>query len=193
MLQFASGLAASLEACHIQYYVSKPVVCCLYGDATRQDKLVVVAAIDPSHVPDLTTVLSQAFYVYPDDIVQTSLGGGGFALRHPQNQQIAEVWQHQLDAFSATKMERRMLYQSALPSHPRTLPATDPFWICTLEDAILDRLLFEPSSRSSLQWQGLLAILRAQSPYLDYAYLGEWAGRLGVSRTLGQALLEAEI
>lgn len=188
LLQFASALAIGLETCEIRYYVSHPLVCRLLGDAAAQGNLVVVAAIAPTDADALIAVLSRSFYVHPEDIVETSAGSGGFALRHPDHQQIAEVWQQQSDEFSLAKMERRIQYHASQPDS-----GIAPFWICTLEDAILDRLLFEPNGYFGSQWQGLLKLLRTQSPDLDYAYLGEWASRLGISRILGRALLEAEI
>jgi hypothetical protein len=183
--QFALEIATVLDIHQLPYYVGNPLASALWRYPwTEPTKLVLVVAIKSEHCSALTANLIKQFFVNPTDVQQAIHRGSGFTLRHLQHQQIAEIWLQQADEFSADKMNRRLQY---------SVPNSPTLWLCSPEDAILDKLLFEVSGRSHPGWPGLIQMLKVQSPYLDYAYLGDWSTRLGLSQLLSWALLEAEI
>lgn len=183
--QFASDVASVLEAQMLPYYVSNPLASSLLGyPLAHPNKLILIAAISPEQVSGLTANLIERFFVNPADIQQAVHEGSGFALRHLEHHQTAEIWLQQPDEFSIDKMERRIGYSAGNGQN---------LWLCSPEDAILDKLLFEIGGRSHPGWTGLIELLRIQSSGLDYAYLGDWSVRLGLSQLVSAALLEAEI
>lgn len=183
LIEFASAIATALEACGSSYYVTHRLADLLLGQSSAQGNLILIAALQPEQAEQLVGRLS-SFHIEPADVVQSAAGNlGGFGVVHPQHHQIAEVWRHLTDEFSCAKMARRQLYEINGLS----------LWLCSPEDAILDKLILEQVGRSGLRWSGLLEILRTQAAALDYTYLGEWAARLGVSHVLSWALIEAEI
>ncbi len=182
-IEFAGAVAQVLEDCGSAYYVTQMLADLLLGQSCADGNLVLVAALQPDQGEQLASQLS-CFYIEPADVVQSAVGElGGFGIVHPQHRQIAEVWRHPADEFSRTKMARRRPYEISGLS----------LWLCSPEDAILDKLVLEQDGRSGQRWLGLLEILRAQAAGLDYLYLGEWASRLGVAQVLSWALIEAEI
>jgi hypothetical protein len=183
LIEFAAAVAHVLEDCGSAYYVTQMLADLLLGQASAQGNLILVAALQPNQAEQLVSRLSH-FHIAPADVVQSAAGElGGFGIVHPQHRQIAEVWRHRTDEFSCIKMARRQPYEIAGLS----------LWLCSPEDVILDKLVLEQGGRSGQRWSGLLDILRAQAAELDYAYLGEWSSRLGVSHVLSWALIEAEI
>ncbi|MFM7425513.1 MAG: hypothetical protein ACKO7W_11055 [Elainella sp.] len=183
LIEFATAVANALEACGSSYYVAHGLTDLLLGQSAVQGNLVLVAALQPEQAEQLVSRLSR-FHIEPADVVQSAAGDlGGFGIVHPQHHQIAEVWRHPADEFSCAKMARRQSCEIGGLS----------LWLCSPEDAILDKLILEQGGRSGQRWTGLLEILRTQAAGLDYTYLGEWAARLGVSPVLSWALIEAEI
>jgi hypothetical protein len=62
------------------------------------------------------------------------------------------------------------------------------------EDIILLKLRWfgETGCTSERQWGDVLGVLGVQGEALDFTYLTEWAGKLGLSELLGRARMEAE-
>lgn len=54
-------------------------------------------------------------------------------------------------------------------------------WIVTREDLILSKLVWARDSASELQLRDVRSLLQG---HVDMAYLGRWAGELGVTATL---------
>jgi hypothetical protein len=85
------------------------------------------------------------------------------------------------EPFERSQMSRRRLIEDL----------GDPFWVCTAEDIILQKLLWSRRSRSEKQWRQILGVLKAQAAVPNYEYLGDWADRLNQAERLTQAFLEA--
>ncbi len=66
-------------------------------------------------------------------------------------------------------------------------------WVIAPEDLILAKLLWGHGNQSEKQWRDVLGILKVQIEVLDYAYLAEWAERLGILADLQQAFVESGI
>ena len=74
--------------------------------------------------------------------------------------------------FSQTEFGRRQPVQ--LDGHPA--------WVASPEDVILAKLEWARDSRSERQWRDVLGIMQARE--LDWEYLAQWAGELGVADDL---------
>lgn len=64
------------------------------------------------------------------------------------------------------------------------------FWTVSAEDIILMKLRWRRDSESQKQWDNALSVVRVQGGRLDWEYLRQWAGTLGLATDL-TALREA--
>lgn len=185
LIGFTEELASVFEQCSIPYYAGHPLTSLLLGELSSEDNLVIVATITADQVPELVQSMPDHLYSDLSQISQALSGeGSGFGIVDATQQQMAEVWLSLPDEFSLSKMTRRVQY----PGNRHSI------WLCSAEDTVLDKLILEQyRDRSGPHWRGLMEVLKKQSSYLDYTYLGEWATRLGLSHILSLALLEAEI
>ena len=67
--------------------------------------------------------------------------------------------------------------------------------VASAEDTILQKLLWyqEGHGVSSQQWNDILGVLKVQGARLDFRYLEEWAGRIGVESLLRRAYEDAGV
>ena len=61
------------------------------------------------------------------------------------------------------------------------------------KDIILNKLRWRLRSQSEKQWRDVMGILKVQGERLDFEYLWEWAGKLGLSDELERVCGEAGI
>lgn len=63
----------------------------------------------------------------------------------------------------------------------------------TPEDTVIRKLLWyhEGGEVSEKQWRDVVEVLRVSGPSMDYAYLGSWGNRLGLSDLLARARADA--
>jgi hypothetical protein len=69
----------------------------------------------------------------------------------------------------------------------------DAFWVVSPEDIVLMKLVWRKESRSEKQWRNALSVLKIRGHQLDWSYLRDWAGRLGVLDDLEALAREARI
>jgi hypothetical protein len=61
------------------------------------------------------------------------------------------------------------------------------------EDVILSNLQWGKRHQSEKQWRDVLAVMKVQGTSLDFAYLWQWASKLGITDELIRAFTEAGI
>lgn len=64
-------------------------------------------------------------------------------------------------------------------------------WLVSPEDLILAKLLWGRKSQSEKQWRDVLGVLKVQGEIEGFAYLMQWAERLGLVDAIAQALIAA--
>ena len=69
----------------------------------------------------------------------------------------------------------------------------DTFWVVSPEDIVLMKLEWRKESRSEKQWRNALSVLKVRGHQLDWSYLRDWAGRMGVLDDLEALAREARI
>lgn len=88
------------------------------------------------------------------------------------------------DEFDGLKFERRRIFATS---------GAEALYFASPEDVILNKLRWRQRSGSEKQWRDVLGVLKVQGETLDYAYLRDWAERLGLTDDLSRALTEAGI
>jgi predicted nucleotidyltransferase len=70
----------------------------------------------------------------------------------------------------------------------------DVVYVATAEDTLLAKLIWYQKGQqvSDRQWADVLGIIRVQGKSLDRVYLKDWAERLGLTKLLNQAFVEAQ-
>jgi hypothetical protein len=171
----------------IPYYVGGSVASSLQGEVRATEDLDLVADLTRSQADLLINEMSEEFYI-SDVAVNDALSGrtSSFNAIHQATIEKADIFILKNDAFSRSKMSRRLLYKSQDVTN-----AT--FYICSAEDIILQKLLWfkMTSHESQKQWRDILGVMKLQGETLDFSYLWQWADTIGVVESLQKALTEA--
>jgi hypothetical protein len=184
-ISLAEAIATILERLNIPYYVGGSLASSLLGEPRYSEDLDVVIAIASEQRESLIQEFESQFYI-SEAAVDDALSGRccSFNVISLASTEKVDLFVSQPDAFSTSKMARRIRYPS---------DNGGSLWVCSPEDMILQKLIWGRRSNSQKQWRDVLGVLKVQGEKLDYAYLAEWADRLGILAALEQAMTEAGI
>ncbi|QYO67815.1 hypothetical protein [Leptolyngbya sp. 7M] len=184
-LTLTQRLHPQFEKLGIAYYLGGGLAAAIWGEPrVTQDADIIVQFQSDQLDRLISTLEAEGFYCPPADVEEVRLGvGKTISITHTQTLDNADLIAMSDEPFERSQMSRRMLIED--------LGA--PFWVCTAEDIILQKLLWSQRSRSEQQWRQVLGILKAQATVLDYDYLSRWADQIGQVERLTQAFLEAGI
>lgn len=186
--EIARLLHPILERLAIPYYITGGVAASMYGDPRTTRDMDLVVELRREDIFQLVTALEQeGFYCPPGAVDEIQRGQGStLSVTHMEQVLNADLVLSATSDFDRSKLNRRQL------------EAIDELgvlqvWVISPEDLILAKLLWGRGKQSEKQWRDVLGILKVQCEGLDYAYLAEWAERLGMVVDLQQALTEAGI
>jgi hypothetical protein len=169
-----------LEGLGIGYYLGGGLAAAVWGEprvTTDADIVLQLAASSPQLDLLITTLEGLSFYCPPAAVEEVKAGTQKtISVTHQLTTNNADLIVPNTDPFERSQMARR-------------LKITDiglPFWVCTAEDIILQKLVWSRRSRSEKQWRQVLGVLKVQQS-LDFEYLDEWAEQLKLSDRLRQA------
>jgi hypothetical protein len=184
-LTLTQRLHQQLEQLGIAYYLGRGLAAAIWGEPRVTQDADIILQVQPEQLDGLISTLeAEGFYCPPAGVAEVRLGvGRTISITHTQTLNNADLIAMSDEPFEHSQMHRRMLIED--------LGA--PFWVCTAEDIILQKLLWSRRSRSEKQWRQVLGVLKAQAEVLDYNYLADWAEQLDQSERLTQAFLEAGI
>ncbi|WP_019499845.1 hypothetical protein [Pseudanabaena sp. PCC 6802] len=186
-LWLAAKIARIFDRLAIPYYVGGSVASSLQGEIRATEDLDLVADLTRSQADLLINEMSGEFYI-SDVAVDDALSGrtSSFNTIHQATIEKADIFILRNDAFSRSKMSRRLLYKS----QDKTDAA---FYLCSAEDIILQKLVWLKMTRneSQKQWRDILGVMKLQGESLDFSYLWGWANTIGVTEPLQQALTES--
>lgn len=182
-VQLAVKLHPIFEQLGISYYITGGVAAISYGEPRTTQDLDLVMAISPLDIDRLTNALTlSGFYVPGVDDVKS---GRMRTLQITDMESIsrADLMVAGTDEFERLKFERRRVIEFEGTA----------LYFASPEDVILNKLRWRQQSGSEKQWRDVLGVLKVQTENLDFDYLTQWAGQLGIEAALNQALTEAGI
>lgn len=185
-----------LEALQIPYLIGGSIASIIHGEYRATNDADLLADVHPQHVAPLVQALSPAFLIRAEDL-RAAIRYAAQERTDPHVRPSFSIL-HTATAFKVDVflVRERPFERSELARRVHALVAIDPeqrAYVATAEDMILAKLeWYELGNRvSDQQWRDLLAMLKVQGVQLDMAYLRRWAGALGVSDLLEQALRDA--
>ncbi len=185
-IALAQQLHLLFEGDSIPYYVSGGVASSIHGEARSTRDLNLVLQIEVTQIESLVAVLEASRFYCPALSVEDIKAGRERMLNITHIETIANADLYVMDnsPFAISQMSRRQLLD---------IEGMASFWIASPEDIISQKLLWGRGSQSAKQWRDVLGILKLQSSELDYSYLTQWAGDLGLVDILNQAASESGI
>ena len=186
-LSIALRVTGLLEQFGIQYLIGGSVASIVHGEARLTNDLDLVADIAAHQVPALAAALAHEFYVDDVGIQRAIRERSSFNLIHLATMFKVDVFIDRGDAWALEQM--RCAESVALLYGDDTTVRR----VAGAETMILQKLLWfrKGGEVSDRQWRDVLGMLKVQADRLDYAYLQDWATRLGVADLLDKAVRAA--
>ena len=186
-LDVTRQVTSVLDALDAPYVIGGSLASMAHGMMRSTMDADIIADLRPDHAVALIEALADRFYT-PDEAVlrQAIERRGSFNLIHLATMFKVDVFLSQARPFDRQQLARR--------TGERVSGATgETVWVLSAEDVILAKLEWfrRGGEVSERQWRDVLGVIMAQAPALDFAYLRQWAGPLGVSDLLERALAEA--
>ena len=174
------AVVEGLDRLQVDYFVVGSMAAATWGVVRSTRDIDLVAIIDSDSVGRFLEGLdSELLYVPTAQALEVANAGGSFNVIHTTTGGKVDIFvPPKGDAFTSSRLARRCR---------ATVLGVDVD-VASAEDVLLAKLRWRLESRSDVQWRDCVEI--AATNDLDVAYLGEWAGRLGVAADLADLLGE---
>lgn len=179
---------AILDRLEITYYVGGSVASGNYGFPRQTNDIDIVANFQNVDLGEFCSLLEPEFYVDPERVREAVSRKQSFNAIHRQTVLKFDFFVAAQSDYVLSQMNRRRYVYSAIPGLEEL-----EFAICSAEDAVLSKIRwYEMGGRvSDQQWKDILGIIAVQADKLDLVYLRQWAGELGLTDLLEEALSRA--
>lgn len=179
-------LIDALDALEIPYAIGGSMASSTYGTMRfTQDADITVQPF--SQVADrFCDMVKNEFYISAEAMRHALSTHGSFNVIHFATSFKIDIFVQGPSEFDRQLMARRRTARLT-QTGPKDLYVVSP------EDIILLKLRWfnETECTSERQWTDVLGVLGVQGEALDFAYLKEWAQKLGLQDLLGRAMTEA--
>lgn len=180
-------VVAALNKLQIPYFVGGSLATAVHGVARATMDVDLVADVRAEHAGPLVRALGADFYADAEMMRAAVCAHSSFNVIHKPTMFKVDVFIPKGRPFDQSQFERR------IPQN-LTEDATEQIYIASPEDNILAKLQWyrlggEVSDR---QWRDVLNVIRIQDKRLDRTYLRQWAGELGVTDLLDEALTQGD-
>lgn len=185
-LRVLAEVARAFDTLGIAYLVGGSVASSTHGDFRATQDVDMVAELQNAHVNALVQELGADYYADPDMMRGAIAARSCFNLIQIPLGIKVDVFIADGSPFAREEMRRRL----RLPVFGAD---TEPVCIASAEDIALQKLRWYrmTGERSDRQWNDVQGVLRVQANALDIAYMGQWAGEIGVADLLTRALDDA--
>jgi hypothetical protein len=180
-------VVSAFERLGVAYHIGGSVASSAYGFARSTIDVDIVADLRPEHIEPLVEELQAAYYIDPIMIEDAIRRRSSFNVIHEETIVKVDVFIAKTEAFDQEVFgrvrERRLASDKGVGL----------FLVVSPEDLILRKLEWYKAGGevSERQWGDVVGVLKVQGKGLDWAYLRQWAGHLGLSDLLERAMGEA--
>lgn len=180
-LQLTLKVAAILDQLNVPYVVGGSLASSLHGIPRATQDVDIIAALRREHERAFVEAVREGFYVSDEAVSDAIARRASFNIIHLESIFKVDIFVAKGDTWSQLEFSRAKRVQ--LPGSKR------PLVVASAEDIVLHKLLWYEKGHhvSERQWRDVLGVLEVQDQ-LDFAYLRDWANRLGILDLFEQAL-----
>jgi hypothetical protein len=171
-------VAAVLTRLDVPYFVAGSLASSLHGEPRSTNDIDLVANLDARRAEALIADVGADFYVDPGAVREAVAERTSFNLVHLATATKVDVFLLTAEPFEVERMRARL--RVALGGAPALEVFVDAPEHTDRGGRVSER-----------QWRDAVGVLRVQGERLDQARLRRWAGSLGVTDLLDEALAEA--
>lgn len=180
-LEILTEVAQTLDRLGIPWMLVGSHASSIWGQYRATHDIDIVVAYQERDIPPLVAALAERYYISPE-MLQDGLKHRTISnIIHYEYGEKVDFCPLRDTEYDRASLERRV------QAEYRGVPV----WVATPEDVVLSKLHWAKDSRSEMQHNDVLMILRVREN-LDLKYLRLWAQRLGVSEDLETLLQEAQ-
>lgn len=186
VLNALTPFVEALEKLGLAYHIGGSVASTTWGIPRTTIDVDVVTHLETEQISTLIEQLEDTYYIVREMIADAIERGAAFNIIHSSAIKI-DVFVPKMSPRTTTEMQRSR--QRAIDSEA----AGKLFWVASPEDIILRKLEWYSlgGGVSERQWLDVLGVLKVQAAALDFAYMSEWATKLGIADLLGKAMEDA--
>lgn len=187
ILQALNPVVRAFQELGITYHIGGSVASSAYGIARATLDVDLVADLPEQRIGPLVQRLQEAFYVDEDRVRDAVRRRSSFNIIHLESMIKVDVF-----VLKGRPYDRVAFARGRMECIDEAQPGQE-YKIASPEDVIISKLDWSRQGEgvSERQWNDVLGILKVQQRSLDMQYLGQWAGELGLSDLLQQAMLDA--
>lgn len=177
----------ALEAVNATYWVGGSLASSSYGIPRATQDVDLVADLRSEQAAPFVAALADEFYVDAESVADAIRRRASFNVVHLATMYKADVFIMQASPWARIEAGRRRL--ESLSGEDETVRV----YLSSPEDVILHKLEWYRlgGGVSDRQWGDVLGVLKVQGEALDFGYLRQWAGELGLTELLAAALRDA--
>lgn len=187
-LQVISRIVQVFDDLHVAYLIGGSVASSALGTFRLTNDVDFVADLKQEHIAAFVAALEIDFYADAQTIRKAIAARRSFNVIYLKTMFKADIFPLNSDDWSQEQMRRRK------PEPLTPEPDGPQAYVCSAEDIILQKLRWFRKSNEVLteQLKDIRGVLRVQRETLDYDYLNQWAGVLGVADLLAPLLAELD-
>ena len=181
-------VVAVLDELGVPHFIGGSVASMIFGEPRLTVDADIVAHIELQQATRLVELLGPGFYADLPSIQVAIRNDASFNLIHLDTMVKIDVYVAWRSDFARSQFARR-IRRNVGTSEPLELSLATP------EDTILAKLDWyrQGGKVSDRQWRDVLGVLKVQAELLDFAYLRQWAARLGLTDLLLRAFEDADL
>jgi len=179
-------MLAILDELGLRYFAVGSVASSIHGVARFTNDVDLLVDIDEGAVDRIAVRAEKTFYIDPDEAIRAIRMGRAFNLLHLTSASKIDVFPLGRDEFHRSELARAAEQEWAIPGQ-----VSIRLRVASAEDTVLSKLRWYKMGGmvSDRQWSDILGV--ASRADLDWAYLREWAPRIGVAELLERVFAEA--
>ena len=183
--QVIARVAELLDAAGIPYMLTGSFASGFHGSPRASQDVDIVVRMTAAQARQIADQLPQRFYRSGERLEEVARDGGIANLIDVDTSLKVDLSVVPTNPFFDSIMSRRIPEKYG--------PDGPAFYTVTAEDVILMKLVWRKDSRSQKQWDNALSVARVQGARMDWKYLFEQAGELGIEDDLTKLRDEAGI
>lgn len=176
----------ALEKLGVAYHIGGSIASSAYGIARSTIDVDIVADLSSRYVAEFVASLQDAYYVDAAMVRDAIAQRASFNVIHQPTMLKIDVFIPKEERFDRLAFER--MREDTLGEEDGRL-----FYLLSPEDVILRKLEWYKAGGevSERQWNDALGVLKVQGSGLDFTYMRQWAGELGVADLLERLVEQA--